>query len=169
MDAHIFETSYGQFNNVYFKCGTKRLSIFLVTIQCLSVAQAHQKWLSIDFIHFLRILQEAFLLAASNLFLMFLAICQTSHWWSMFGSSHLMNFLICVCWSVVICSRVIPWSFKKANPFLNPIFSIWFKFPASVTCVKKNTAVLLVFLSIKEYVKYFALWPKLSHLPSPFR
>ena len=87
----------------------------------LHVAHSHQKWLPIDFIHFSRILQEASLLEASNLFLMFLTKCQTSNWWLIFGTSSLMNFLICVCRSIVICSGIIPWTFKKVNPFgLNP-------------------------------------------------
>ena len=85
----------------------------------------------------------------------------------MFDSCCLMNFRIYVCRLVVICSGIITWSFKKANPFLNPIFSIWFEFPVSITCVEENTTILLVFLSIKEYVKYFVLWLGLSDQPSP--
>ena len=135
----------------------------------LHVPHSHQKWLPIDFIHFSRILQEASLLEASNLSLMFLTKCQTSNWWLIFGTSSLVNFLICVCRSIVICFGIIPWTFKKVNPFLNPIFSIRIESPASVTCIKENALILLVFLSIKECVKYFALWPGLSHLTSPFR
>lgn len=110
----------------------------------LHYAHAHQGWLPPDFIHFWGILQEAFLLAASNLFWMLLAKCQTSNWWLIFGSSSLLKFHICICRLVVIYSGIIPWSFKKANPFLNPIFSIRFEFPASVTCDKENAAVLLL-------------------------
>ena len=130
------------------------------------VAHAHQKWFPIDLIHFSIILQEDFLLAASNFFLMFLTKCHTSKWWMIPGSWSLNCFLICIWWSVVICSRIILSFFTNHNDFSNSIFSIRFKFPASETWAKENLIRIFIHERISQVL---ALWPGLSHLPSPLR
>ena len=46
-------------------------------------------------------------------------------------------------------------------------FSILFEFLHSVNCVTGIATILLILCSKKVYVKYFALCPGLSHLPTP--
>lgn len=117
----------------------KRTLIYFLRRSSVSpshVAHAHQKWFPIDFITSI-ILHDDFLLAASNLFLMFLAKCHTSNWWIISGSSSLKYFLTWECRSVVICSGIIPSFFNNFNDFWNPFFSVRLEFPTSETWIKE--------------------------------
>ena len=120
-------------------------------------------WLHINLIHLFKMLGDFFLAAFDNFLQMILPNVKL-----MTGIVALFPhiFFICTCLSVAICFILISGLHAMQN-FLKTIFLYCIWIPHSVNYVTHITMILLILCSKKVYVKYFAVCPRLSHLPSP--
>ena len=89
--------------------------------------------------------QDAFWLAFTSFFFMFLRKCHTSNWWFILGSFSLMYLHIWAWWSVVICLGVTFLSLNICNVLINPFFSVWLELSSSETWIRALAAILPVF------------------------
>ena len=80
-----------------------------------------------------------------------------------------MHFLIWTWRSVVIWEIFISLFCISPNKFSKSYFSILFELPASVHWVTTSPEILFDDWSRNKYVRYLALYPGLSHLPSPLK
>ena len=98
-----------------------------------------------------------------------LQIWQMSTWWLILGRSSLIILFICTWLSIVIYFILTSPASIPCKTFWKRYFSIIFEFPHSVNYVTDIATILLIACLKKIYVKYFALCPGLSHLPSTLK
>ena len=92
--------------------------------------------------------------------------CQASNWWDVSWCSLSMTLQIDLCPSVAILFTTTPSSWSSWKHFWKPSFSMAFDDVTSVTWTIWNVTTFPSSFIIVD-VPYLALWPGLSHRPSP--